>query len=118
MVPSFMGIAFPPKVSFPSSSTTKPPPVTQQPPSLGGVQSTSVVSGTHAPHVAGCDPGEHCGGWVHTTSPGPGWHVHGGPPPEPPSSLEPPPPLEPPPLDPPPLPGGGPLPEPPSLLLP
>src|SRR5262245_51543307 len=71
-VPDFIGIALPPKLSWPSPSMTKPPPVTQQPPAPGGWQSSPLAvlwSGTHAPHCDGCVPGRHFGGLRHVTLP-------------------------------------------------
>jgi len=90
-------MAFPPNVSFPSSSTIKPPPVIQQPPSPGGVQLASVVFGTHAPHAEGCAPGTQFGGLWQVTPVAVGSQFQGGLPPPPPL----PPPLLPPPVLPP-----------------
>jgi hypothetical protein len=97
-----------------------PPPVTQQPPAVGGLQSSVVSLGTHAPQADGCVPGWQLGGWWHFTSGGLGSHVQGGPP-LPPSSPPPPldvvPPLEPEPLpDPELLPAPELLPVPPSFM--
>src|SRR5690242_11425470 len=70
MVPFFICLAFPPKLSCPSAgapgtllgSMMKPPPVTQQPPSSGGMQSSSIsASLRHAPHFPACVPGAQVG---------------------------------------------------------
>jgi hypothetical protein len=68
MLPLFMGMALPPKLSCPDGGWMKPPPVTQQPPAEGGTQSPDVSFGTHAPHALGCVPGVHVGGCVHIVS--------------------------------------------------
>jgi hypothetical protein len=47
----------------------KPPPVTQQPPSVGGTQSTVVLSSTHAPQAAACVPAPQAGALVQVLLP-------------------------------------------------